>query len=148
MTHTTKETRKEWRVVARPDGSNALAATAKISPYVYPSLTVQYAPFTHENVNMAKAEMFARDVCLKYHIDFEELTSKSRQVDFVHPRQLIGYALSVHSKMTLVGVGKLLGGKHHTTIIHCVKTVKDRMTYDKSYASEVADVVNILRSYK
>ena len=63
-----------------------------------------------------------------------EITSKSRMMKVVKPRQLCHYFIRKFVKSyTLDMVAGLFGGLNHATICHSVKTVDALKKYDKNY---------------
>ena len=52
----------------------------------------------------------------------EDITSKKRNSEFVQPRQVVMYLCRELTDTSFTNIGKLLGKKDHTTIIHGVKT--------------------------
>lgn len=72
-----------------------------------------------------------------------ELMKRSRKKEIAYARHLCMYLIKKHTKLTLLGIGQLLGendGYHYSTVIHGVSTFKKRMM-DESEAR--TDVVKI-----
>ena len=53
----------------------------------------------------------------------EDITSKKRNSEFVQPRQVVMYLCRELTDTSFTNIGKLLGKKDHTTIIHGVNKV-------------------------
>ena len=50
---------------------------------------------------------------------------KFRGRKFVESRQIMATILSDHTKLTQIVIGKLSGGKDHSTVVHSKKTIDD-----------------------
>jgi chromosomal replication initiator protein len=58
-----------------------------------------------------------------YHLKVSQLRSQSRVKEIAFPRQVLMYLLRAELKLPLMEVGRLLGGRDHTTIMHGVEKV-------------------------
>lgn len=54
-----------------------------------------------------------------------EIDKKTRRREYVAARQMFIDYMKANSWLTLVELGRLLGAKHHASIIHSLKTVND-----------------------
>ncbi len=57
----------------------------------------------------------------------DDIVSHKRNSEFVLPRQIVMYLCRNLTEVSLVSIGKLLGKKDHTTIMHGVKKIEDDM---------------------
>ena len=60
-------------------------------------------------------------------VSAEDITSKKRNSEFVQPRQVVMYLCRQLTATSYVAIGKMLGKKDHTTIIHGVNKIEDEM---------------------
>ena len=60
-----------------------------------------------------------------YQISVEDLKSKKRQATIAYPRQIAMYMCRKYLDMSLTDIGKLIGDKDHTTVMHAVKRIED-----------------------
>lgn len=67
-------------------------------------------------------------ICHYFGIKQEELMSKKRSRELVYPRQITMYLMRSQLSLSYPNIGKLLGGKDHTTIIHGYETINSQMT--------------------
>lgn len=58
-----------------------------------------------------------------YHLKATQLKSQTRVKEIVFPRQILMYLLRAELNLSLMEVGKLLGGRDHTTIMHGVEKI-------------------------
>ena len=57
----------------------------------------------------------------------EDITSKKRNSEFVQPRQVVMYLCRELTDTSYTNIGKLLGKKDHTTIIHGVNKITEEL---------------------
>lgn len=74
-----------------------------------------------------EAETFIAQVCNRQKITLVELKGKSRKADLVLVRHFIAYSLRNHYKLSFPAIGKLLGGRDHTTIMHACSRIAEML---------------------
>ncbi len=84
-------------------------------------------------------------VCDHYHVTPEQVNSKSRKRDFVMARQVSMYLAQKYTKMTASRIGKLVGNRDHSTVIHSCAQVEKRLVTDKTFSAEIADIEQSFR---
>jgi chromosomal replication initiator protein len=66
-------------------------------------------------------------VAEKFQIKPSQLKEKSNTKKVVYPRQIAMYLIKELTDASLPEIGRVFGGKHHTTVIHSVnKIAKER----------------------
>ena len=86
-------------------------------------------------------DVIAKTVADHYHISLDDIKSSKRQNDIAYPRQIIMYLCRTITNVALTDVGKYLGGRDHTTIMHGV----DKITKDIESNKETEETINIIR---
>ena len=66
--------------------------------------------------------------------------SKSRKREHTELRQIIQYLLYKHLNLGTKMVGKITGGRDHSSITHSTKTVKDLMVTDIPFKKYVLEI--------
>lgn len=67
------------------------------------------------------------EVCEKYGIDWIELASHRRSVPAVIARHEAMYRMRHETVMSLPAIGRRLGGRDHTSVIHGIRRHEERM---------------------
>ena len=81
--------------------------------------------------------------CAKYfNIKTSDLCGKSRQKDLVSARHITAYLLLTEIKLPLEEVGRLLGGRDHTSIMHA----RDKIHTDFSTNPQMRTLINQIKS--
>jgi chromosomal replication initiator protein len=75
-----------------------------------------------------------------YSISVPEMVSASRNKELVQPRQVAMYLIRQETEASLPEIGGLLGGRDHTTIIHGVDRIKDRLEAEEQLRRDVMSV--------
>ncbi len=75
-----------------------------------------------------------------YHITVEELRSKGRRRTIARPRQIAMYLLREETRLSLPQIGKLLGGRDHTTVMHGYEKVVKSLAEDPRLERELTEI--------
>lgn len=83
-----------------------------------------------------------------FKIDRKDIISDSRQQDLVYVRGLIVWVLREHAGMSFPAIGKLLGNRDHTTIIHSYRKLKDKFNSDQKLHSALDELITKAKAIK
>ena len=72
-----------------------------------------------------------------YGITPEDIISKKRNSEFVLPRQVVMYLIRTMTATSLVNIGKVLGKKDHTTIIHGINKITEELPKNEELKSQI-----------
>lgn len=75
-----------------------------------------------------------------YNIDPQLMYDKTRRKEVVHSRQVIMYVLREDFNISYPLIGKEMGGRDHTTVIHSHLKVRDELEKDTILAREVEQI--------
>lgn len=67
----------------------------------------------------------------------EDITSKKRNSEFVQPRQVVMYLCRELTDTSFTNIGKLLGKKDHTTIIHGVNKISAELNTNEELKNKI-----------
>ena len=81
-------------------------------------------------------------VCNHYNVTATAVNSKSRKRDLVQARQVSMYLAQKYTKMPASRIGKLVGNRDHSTVIHSCSQVEQRMKVDKAFVAELSSIEN------
>ena len=70
----------------------------------------------------------------------EDITSKKRNSEFVQPRQVVMYLCRDLTDSSLVQIGKLLGKKDHTTVLHGIKKVTEELAVNDELRNKIETI--------
>lgn len=72
-----------------------------------------------------------------FHVSPDDIISSKRQSEIVLPRQIVMYLCRDTGKFSLKNIGKFLGGRDHTTIIHGADKIEAEMGKSESLSSTI-----------
>ena len=84
-------------------------------------------------------------VCHHFNVSTAAVSGKSRKQEFVVARQVSMYLALKYTKMPTSRVGKLIGGRDHSTVIHSCSQVEKRLKIDKSFSEEITSIENAFK---
>lgn len=74
----------------------------------------------------------------------EDITSKKRNSEFVQPRQVVMYLCRELTDISQVNIGKILGKKDHTTVIHGVKKIEAELQNNEELRNKIDIIIKKL----
>jgi chromosomal replication initiator protein len=80
-----------------------------------------------------------------YDIDHASIYEKTRRKEVVKPRQIIMYILREDFQISYPAIGKKLGGRDHTTVIHSCEKIKNELKGDTELEEEITQVRLLLK---
>ncbi len=83
-------------------------------------------------------------VASEWNVSVEALTSQKRTKDLTVPRQVAMYLIKDLFGLSLVDVGRLFGGRDHSTVIHSIAKVQEDMTNDPALARRMQTLLRSL----
>ena len=81
-------------------------------------------------------------VCIHFNVTATAVNSRSRKQDIVLARQVSMYLAQKHTKMPASRIGKLVGGRDHSTVLHSCSQIEKRLQVDKGFIAELSTIEN------
>ena len=81
-------------------------------------------------------------VCTHYNVTVTQVNSKSRKREYVVARQVTMYLAQKLTKMPASRIGKLVGNRDHSTVIHSCSKVEERLKMDATFCDEIMSIEN------
>ncbi len=79
-----------------------------------------------------------------YNMEPELIYDKTRKKEIVYVRQIIMYILREFFNISYPGIGKEIGGRDHTTVMHSCEKVKEEMKETPNLVQEIEQLQSIL----
>lgn len=117
-----------------------------------------FAKFTHNDLSISLAEEALRDIIFPnesrdvtpeliikvvsdhFGIAPADITSHKRNKEIVYPRQIVMYLCRTMADVPLAAIGKLIGNRDHTTVIHGADKIADEIKNNSS-TKELIDIL-------
>lgn len=81
-------------------------------------------------------------VCSHYNVSASAVNSKSRKRELVTARQVSMYLAQKFTKMPASRIGKLVGNRDHSTVIHSCTQIERRLQVDRLFSDEIQSIEN------
>jgi chromosomal replication initiator protein len=80
-----------------------------------------------------------------FDIDQASIYEKTRRKEIVRPRQIIMYILREDFQVSYPAIGKKLGGRDHTTVIHSCEKIKTELKSNSELEEEITQIRMLLK---
>jgi len=121
-----------------------------------------YAAMTSVPISLALAQQILKDiapkikheltpdgilklVALSFNVRTTDLKSEKRVRKLSYPRQICMYLLRKHLLMSLSDIGKFMGGKDHTTVMHAVSKISEQAKMDPEVLAAITTIEALIR---
>ncbi len=101
------------------------------------AVKIDNAPLTIDDI--------MESVCNHFNVTSAAVRGRSRKRDYVVARQVSMYLAQKYTKMPASRIGKLVGGRDHSTVIHSCTQVEQRLKIDKLFCNEITSIENSFR---
>lgn len=100
----------------------------KVSYWLVPEL------FRYKSKDIVVHPSFIEDLVIKkLDISHDELVGRIRTLPISRARHLLCYLMNKYTNLHLAQIGKLIGGRHHSTVIHGIQAIKNVMTTEPGF---------------
>jgi chromosomal replication initiator protein len=96
------------------------------------------APFRQSAEGRKSLGRIVGEVCRHYQVTRAELASATRTVRVTLPRHVAMYLCRRHTDAPLGLIGKELGGRDHSTVVHALSTIEERLRRDVELRAAVS----------
>jgi chromosomal replication initiator protein len=115
------------------------------------SIDIQLAREVLKNIIKPKEELISIDTIQKvvatfFNIKISDLKLKRKYKGFVIPRQIAMYLSRKLTNASLLEIGEKFGGKDHSTVLHSVKKVEERVSNEPSFKEVVENLHTRIKS--
>ena len=78
-----------------------------------------------------------RIVSTHYDVTEQQVKGRLRKREIVLPRQVIMYLADKHIRMPTSRIGRCVGGRDHSTVIHSIRLITEKIQQDKDFCCEI-----------
>jgi len=93
-----------------------------------------------ENQKLLTVESIAKSVANYYKIPIGDIRGKVKTKEVAVPRQVAMYLINKLIKPTLKENGQYFSNRDHSTVLHAINTIKDRIKVESILAQQVLDI--------
>ncbi|MEE8425313.1 MAG: chromosomal replication initiator protein DnaA [Elusimicrobiota bacterium] len=99
-----------------------------------------------EPASAVRVETIQSAVCEKYSLQIKELKGRSRTSEIAFPRQLAMYLACQLTDLSTTEIGRVFGGRDHTTVIHGRDKIKKKLAADPFFVELVNKLIERIHS--
>lgn len=81
-------------------------------------------------------------VCAHFNVTQSSVTGRSRKREYVTARQVSMYLAQKYTNMPASRIGKLVGDRDHSTVIHSCSQIESRLKTDHNFSDEIQSIEN------
>ncbi|HEV2127509.1 MAG TPA: chromosomal replication initiator protein DnaA [Thermomicrobiales bacterium] len=89
-----------------------------------------------------------RAVCAEFGMEEKDLLGRARKREIVRPRHVAMYLLREETESSLVEIGRTLGGRDHTTVLHGVEKIEKDLESDPQLRARIIAIQEALLTGK
>lgn len=102
--------------------------------------------YEEKNEGGANTDQIISAVCEYFGISRDDIVGKKKSKEIVEPRMIAIYMISEMLELPLVSIGKIFGGRDHTTIMHSRDKISDEMKTNRKTQTIVSEIKKMLTS--
>ena len=91
-------------------------------------------------------ESVIKTVCKSFGISRDDIFKPSRKAEYCIPRQILYHILKLKFNLTYSQILEISNKSNHSTLVHSVKLVQNRIAYDKAFRNEYNLIINKLNN--
>jgi len=115
------------------------------------SVDIQLAKEVLKNIIKPKEELISIDVIQKvislfFNMKISDLKVKRKNKGYVVPRQIAMYLCRKLTKASLLEIGEKFGGKDHSTVLHSIKKVEEKIEKETSFKEMIENLQGRIKS--
>lgn len=84
-------------------------------------------------------------VCRHYEVTPDAVKGRSRKRELVIPRQLTMFLAKKYTNIPATRIGKLIGSRDHSTVIHSIEQIEQRLKTEKDFVAAVEKIESSLK---
>lgn len=116
-----------------------------ISPYVYIGIPKASIPLKFRNAIKQLKSKYTQEMIISsieevLGISYTEMQSKYRFRQLVEARQMYCYFMKTNMKWTFLEIGRSIGGRDHSTVMHNVNCFNDLCFSDDEYNIKATEI--------
>jgi chromosomal replication initiator protein len=115
------------------------------------SIDMEMAKEVLKNIIKPKEEFISIDVIQKvvssfFNIKISDLKVKRKYKGYVLPRQVAMYLSRKLTNASLLDIGEKFGGKDHSTVLHSIKKVEEKISKEPSFKEMIDNLYGRIKS--
>ena len=94
------------------------------------------------------SDSIIKEICRYFRLEEDQVIGQSKSRELVNARQIAMYLIRRMTSLSLVEIGDAFGGRDHSTVLHSIDKVEDKMKRDTAFADTVRSIIANINSKK
>ena len=94
------------------------------------------------------ADTIIKEICRYFRLEEDQIRGQTRNRDCVNARQIAMYLIRRLTNLSLADTGAEFSGRDHTTVLHSIEKVEEKMNTDPRFAESVKAIITNINSKK
>lgn len=98
----------------------------------------------HGEVRLESGRIFCEDIAracaIHFDISIAEIKSARRQRNVTNARQVAMYLCKILTSRSLPEIGRRMGGRDHTTVLHSTRVIAKRIETDEKFRADISAI--------
>lgn len=94
------------------------------------------------------ADTIIKEICRYFRLEEDQIRGQTRNRDCVNARQIAMYLIRRLTNLSLTDTGAEFSGRDHTTVLHSIEKVEEKMNTDPRFAESVKAIITNINSKK
>jgi chromosomal replication initiator protein len=103
-------------------------------------------PLINTEDRVITPDFIMETVAQYYQLKADDLKSKDNSRKIVMPRQVSMYLCKQMTELSLPEIGRVFGGKHHSTVIHSVNKIQESLKRDPILQNEINTLIETIKT--
>lgn len=103
-------------------------------------------PLINTEDRVITPDVIMETVAQYYQLKADDLKSKDNSRKIVMPRQVSMYLCKQMTELSLPEIGRVFGGKHHSTVIHSVNKIQESLKRDPILQNEINTLIETIKT--
>lgn len=121
----------------------SIVANTEIDMRLAEKVVRRIVHITDEPMNL---DLIVDVVCEACSVTAQDINGKSRKKEYTQARQIVMYLASKHTNMPASRVGRLIGGRDHSTVIHSCRKIEVELTKNDTLKELVSNIEKELKA--
>src|SRR5690606_8609888 len=92
------------------------------------------------------ADEIIKAVASYFQVDVPAMSGRSRSREIVVPRQIAMYLIREETSASLADIGRALGGRDHTTVMHGIEKIENQLLEDTALRAQLIAIREALQT--
>ena len=94
------------------------------------------------------SDSIVKEICRYFRLEEDQVIGQSKSRELVNARQIAMYLIRRMTSLSLVEIGDAFGGRDHSTVLHSIDKVEDKMKRDSAFSDTVRAIIANINSKK